>query len=50
MVATIVPATTPHRAVGPKAISVPAATPAAGQNTATPEGVRSARLIFADRM
>ena len=32
------------------AISAPAATPAAGQNTATPSGVSSERLSFADRM
>ena len=50
MVATIVPATTAHRAGGPNAISVPAAMPAAGQNTATPSGVSSARLSFADRI
>ena len=50
MVATIVPAATAHRAGGPSAISVPAATPAAGQNTATPSGVSRERLILADRM
>jgi hypothetical protein len=50
MVATIVPAATAHRAEGPKAINVPAATPAAGQNTATPSGVSRERLILADRM
>ena len=50
MVATIVPATTAHRAHGPAAISAPAATPAAGQNTATPSGVSSERLSFADRI
>src|SRR5262249_19054156 len=49
MVATIVPAVTPQRAFRPKAINVPAATPAAGQNSATPSGVSRARLIFADR-
>ena len=47
MVAIIVPATTAHRARGPYAINAPAATPAAGQNTATPSGVSSARLSLA---
>src|SRR5262245_39331767 len=50
MVATIVPIATPQRARGPKAISTPAATPAAGQNTATPSGVSRERLSFADRI
>jgi transposase len=50
MVAAIVPATTAQRARGPKAIKVPAATPAAGQNTATPSGVSRARPTFAARI
>jgi hypothetical protein len=49
MVATIVPAVTPQRAFRPRAINVPAETPAAGENSATPSGVSRARLIFADR-
>jgi hypothetical protein len=44
MVAAIVPTATAHRPRGPKAMSAPAATPAAGQNTATPSGVSRARL------
>src|SRR3982074_1203421 len=47
-VATIVPATTAHRVRGPKAMSAPAATPAAGQNTATPSGVSRERLNLAE--
>jgi hypothetical protein len=31
-------------------MSTPAATPAAGQNTATPTGVSRERLSFADRI
>jgi hypothetical protein len=50
MVATIVPVATATRALGPSAINAPAATPAAGQNTATPSGVSSARLSFAARI
>ena len=50
MVAIMVPATTGQRAGGPNAISVPAAIPAAGQNTATPSGVSRARLSRADSM
>src|SRR6266700_3289211 len=50
MVATIAPAATGHRALGPRAINTPAATPEAGQNTATPSGlVSSARLSRAAR-
>jgi hypothetical protein len=50
MVAAIAPITTGHRARGPSAISNPAATPAAGQNTATPSGfVSSARASRAAR-
>ena len=47
MVATIAPATTGNRARGPSAMRTPAATPEAGQNTATPSGlVRSRRLAL----
>src|SRR5262249_13135159 len=47
-VAAIVPATTGHRAGGPMAIRTPAATPEAGQKTATPSGlVSKARLSLA---
>ena len=50
IVAAIAPIITGHRAVGPTAMSTPEATPAAGQNTATPSGlVRSARLSRAAR-
>jgi hypothetical protein len=50
MVAPIAPTATGHRALGPSAIRVPAATPAAGQNTATPSGlVNSRRLSRAAR-
>ena len=50
MVAAIVPITTGQRARGPSAIRTPAATPAAGQKTATPSGLVSrARLSRAAR-
>jgi hypothetical protein len=45
IVAAITPTTTFHRAAGPRAIKIPEATPAAGQNTATPStGPSNARL------
>ena len=50
MVAAIVPTTTANRALGPTTINVPAAIPAAGQNTATPSGVSRERLSFAARI
>ena len=47
-VAAIVPTMTGHRAFFPRPITRPAATPAAGQKTATPSGVESSsRLIRA---
>src|SRR5215831_4937668 len=49
-VAANAPTTTGHRARGPSAISNPAETPAAGQNTATPSGfVSRARASRAAR-
>src|SRR5580692_5117845 len=45
MVAAIAPAATGHRALGPSAIRTPAATPAAGQNTATPSGLVSNKRL-----
>src|SRR5215469_4616267 len=50
MVAAITPTRTGHRAREPATIRAPEATPAAGQNTATPLGFsRSARLSRAAR-
>src|SRR5262249_49324690 len=50
MVAAITPKITRHRAEDCATIKVPEATPAAGQNTATPSGFSSrARLRRADR-
>ena len=43
MVATIVPIATAHRAEGPNAMRMPAAKPAAGQNTATPVGCQQGK-------
>ena len=49
-VAAITPMMTGHRAADPATIKTPEATPAAGQNTATPSGFsRRARLSRADR-
>ena len=45
MVATAAPAATGKRARGPTAIRTPAATPDAGQNTATPSGLVSRRRL-----
>src|SRR5215470_16894335 len=48
IVAAIAPTATDNRARGPRAIRTPAATPAAGQKTATPSGLVSrARLSCA---
>src|SRR5215208_1860751 len=45
IVAATTPTTTVHRAAEPRAIKIPEATPAAGQNTATPStGSSNARL------
>jgi hypothetical protein len=41
MVATVTPAATGHRERGPSAIKTPEEIPAAGQNTATPSGLRT---------
>jgi hypothetical protein len=50
MVADITPRITGRRAAEPATIKVPEATPAAGQNAATPSGFsRRARLSRADR-
>ncbi len=48
-VAATTPNATGHRAPGPSATNIPEAIPAAGQNTATPSGVSSARLNCAAR-
>src|ERR1700733_4256711 len=48
IVAATTPTTTGHRAAEPRAINIPEATPAAGQNTATPStGSSNARLSLA---
>jgi hypothetical protein len=45
IVAMAAPAATGNRAFGPSAIKTPAATPDAGQNTATPSGFVSRRRL-----